>query len=206
LINKEGKDSEVKYSIRLIALAIMAAALAAPAHAQNNLIFKLGPTGGIQSCIPGAKGRVTVTAVAGAENMHVEVSGLPKNTDFDLFVIQVPNSPFGMSWYVSDMTTDANGLSVGDFVGKFNHETFTVAPGVAPAPLTEPTDASSNPITAPIQMYHVGLWFDRPVDAVAAGCAGATTPFNGTHNAGVQILNSFDPAHPNALGPLFRAP
>ena len=39
-------------------------------------------------------------------------------------------------------------------------------------------------------MYHLGLWFNSPKDAVAAHCAGATTPFNGEHNAGVQVLST----------------
>jgi len=41
-----------------------------------------------------------------------------------------------------------------------------------------------------VQMYHLGLWFNSPKDAVAAGCAGATTPFNGEHDAGVQALST----------------
>ena len=38
--------------------------------------------------------------------------------------------------------------------------------------------------------FHLGLWFNSPADAVAAGCPGATTPFNGEHNAGVQVLST----------------
>ena len=199
----------MKPAILAVAIVLASSTAIAPAFAAvpvNNLVFGMQPTGGAQSCIPGAKGRVTVAVVEGAENMHVEFSGLPKNTGFDLFVIQAPSSPFGMSWYVSDLATDEKGMAVGDFVGKFSRETFVVAPGPVPAPQTEPTDAATNPVTAPIQMYHVGLWFDTSADAVKAGCASAVTPFNGTHSAGVQILNTFAPANPNALGPLFRAP
>lgn len=199
----------MKSSIIAVAAALAGGSLGAPAFAAaptNNLVFGMLPSGGAQSCIPGARGRVAVSVVEGAENMHVEVSGLPKNTGFDLFVTQAPTSPFGMAWYVSDLLTDDKGVAVGDFVGKFSRETFVVAPGPVPAPQTEPTDAATNPVTAPIQMYHVGLWFDTSADAVKAGCASAVTPFNGTHNAGVQILNTFVPANPNALGPLFRAP
>jgi hypothetical protein len=79
--------------------------------------------------------------------MHVEVSGLPKNTGFDLFVIQVPRSPFGLSWYLGDMLTDAHGVAVGDFIGRVNIGTFIVAPGTAPAPVVLAGDASSNPAT-----------------------------------------------------------
>ena len=51
-------------------------------------------------------------------------------------------------------------------------------------------DASLNPAFNPVQMYRQGLWFNSPKDATAAGCAGATTPFNGKHDAGVQALST----------------
>ena len=38
--------------------------------------------------------------------------------------------------------------------------------------------------------YHVGLWFNSPKTAAKAGCGSTVTPFNGTHNAGVQILST----------------
>ena len=49
-------------------------------------------------------------------------------------------------------------------------------------------------------MYHVGIWFDSPAAAVAAGCANTVTKFNGTHNAGVQAINTSN--FPDATGPL----
>ncbi len=196
----------MKYTFRLVAatLAVCAISSISPARAQNNFIFGMVPTDGVESCIPKAKGRVTITTLGVVENMHVEVSGLPKATDFDLFVIQVPTTPFGLSWYMGDMLTDNNGEAVGDFIGRFNEGTFTVALGVAPAPVVLPGDASSNPATAPIQMYHLGLWFDTPADAGKSGCSTTVTPFNSTHNAGVQILNTSN--FPATKGPLFHAP
>jgi hypothetical protein len=41
--------------------------------------------------------------------MKVRVKGLPPNTEFDFFVIQVPNTPFGLSWYQGDIETNDNG-------------------------------------------------------------------------------------------------
>jgi hypothetical protein len=49
-------------------------------------------------------------------------------------------------------------------------------------------------------MYHLGLWFNSPTDAAAAGCSHATTPFNGEHNAGPQALSTQN--FPNGFGPL----
>ena len=75
-------------------------------------------------------------------------------------------------------------------------ETFIVAPGVAPAPIDpfhDPKripDALQNPATAPVQIYHLGLWFNNPQDVVKAGGPGTVTPFNGEHDAGVQVLNT----------------
>lgn len=176
------------------------------ANAQDNFIFSMVPTGGTEACIPKAKGRVTISPTLGlVENMHVEASGLPPNTDFDLFVIQVPTAPFGLSWYMGDMLTDANGVAVNDFIGRFNIGTFIVAPGAAPAPkvLNKPPfpDASTNlGKEGPVQLYHLGLWFDTPTDANQAGCGTVVTPFNSTHNAGVQILNTSN--FSNNFGPL----
>ena len=42
--------------------------------------------------------------------MKVTVWGLPPNTDFDFFVIQVPNAPFGLSWYQGDIETNKDGV------------------------------------------------------------------------------------------------
>jgi hypothetical protein len=34
------------------------------------------------------------------------------------------------------------------------------------------------------------LWFGTPEVAVAAGCPNTTTPFNGDHTAGIQVLST----------------
>jgi hypothetical protein len=61
-------------------------------------------------------------------------------------------------------------------------------------------DADANPQTGPIHTFHLGLWFNSPHDAVQTGCPGAVIPFNGEHNAGVQILNTSN--YPDDQGPL----
>jgi hypothetical protein len=171
----------------------------------DSKIFTMRVSPGAATCLPNAKGRVTVSNLGTVENLHVEVVGLRKNTEYDFFVIQVPNAPFGLSWYQGDIETDALGNGVGDFVGRFSVETFIVAPGQAfvPKPV-HPTDApagSKNPaIPAPIHTYHLGLWFNSPADATSIGCPGGTTPFNGDHTAGSQVLNTGD--FPNDQGPL----
>jgi hypothetical protein len=105
-----------------------------------------------------------------------------------------------MSWYQGDVETDSTGAGSTRFLGRFSNETFIVAPGAASAPAPHASDAQQNPPTGPIHTYHVGLWFNSPVDAAAAGCPGTTTPFNGDHTAGVQVLNTSN--FPDLAGPL----
>src|SRR5207249_11374360 len=88
--------------------------------------------------------------------------GLPAHTNFDFFVIQVPNPPFGLSWYQGDIETDDFGRAHQRFIGRFNLETFIVAPGQAPAPVVHNVDAPTNPATPPVHTYHLGLWFNSP--------------------------------------------
>jgi len=170
---------------------------------KNIVKFQMVVSGGAATCLPKASANVTIVPGGPVENMSVSVSGLPPKTDFDFFVIQVPTAPFGMSWYQGDIETDSNGNGQGNFVGRFSIETFVVAPGVAAAPLTfsgKFPSVSPNPMTGPIQMYHLGLWFDNPSDAQKAGCPSTETPFNGEHNAGIQVLNTSN--FPNLTGPL----
>jgi hypothetical protein len=142
------------------------------------------------NCLEHATGHVVVRSLGPVEIMKVHVAGLPPNTDFDFFVIQIPNTPFGLSWYQGDIQTGDDGTGTGTFVGRFSIETFIVAPGSASAPVVHHVDASTNPATGPVHTFHLGLWFNSPADAVHAGCPGATTPFNGDHTAGIQVLST----------------
>ena len=180
--------------------AALASGFTQPAAAKKKFSFKLVSSS--STCVPKAAGRVKITPVGANQKLQVKVWNLPKNTDFDLFVIQVPGAPFGLSWYQGDIETNRKGRGTGEFIGIFSKETFTVAPGVAPAPVVFDDNADSNPATAPVQMYHLGLWFNSPEDAAKAGCPDLVTPFNGEHNAGVQVLNTSN--FPDLKGPLRR--
>ena len=194
------KKLSVKLAAAIGAAALGAASLgvaAANAGSQHpRAVFSMQRSPGIVAagCVPNARARVVIKSAGPVELMTVEASGLPANTDFDLFVIQVPNAPFGVSWYEGDLETNTHGRGHQTYVGRFSVETFAIAPNTAPAPVvhTSPPfpDAASNPPFAPVHTYHLGLWFNLPADAARAGCPGATTPFNGDHNAGVQVLNT----------------
>jgi len=148
------------------------------------------------NCLADARATVTIQSKGAVEHMDVHVSGLPPKTEFDFFVIQIPNAPFGLAWYQGDIETNGEGKGHQRFIGRFNIETFIVAqpPGGQEAPVVHDQppfpDASLNPATEPVHTYHLGLWFNSPQDAVAAGCPGAVTRFNGDHTAGIQVLST----------------
>jgi len=171
-----------------------------PAKKPTSFSFDLVTSAGAAACLPDLRGEVRITQRGENQEMDVFVSGLPANTTFTVFVLQLPHAPFGMSWYQGDIETNQHGDGRASFVGIFSDETFVMAPGVGPAPVVHPADANVNPQTAPVHTFHLGMWFDSKEDAVAAGCAGGQTPFNGEHAAGIQVLNTTN--FPDADGPI----
>ena len=154
-------------------------------------------------CVSNARGHVTISDVGANQRMQVRVDGLPPHTEFALFVLQTPKKPFGMSWYQGDIVTDENGSGSQQFFGIFSRELFVFAPATRAAPQTDPgIDAATNPVTAPVHTYHLGLWFSDPTDASNAGCPGDPTPFEGNHRAGIQVLNTSNFGTEAADGPL----
>ena len=155
----------------------------APARATQTFSFKLVPSSpAISACLPKASGHATITTGKLNDVMKVTVSGMPAGIGFDLFVIQQPAAPFGVSWYQSDVQAGATGRGSATVQGIFDAETFSVSPG---GTATFP----------PTHQYHLGLWFDNPQTPFKLGCEpGATspivTPFNGEQHAGIQVLNT----------------
>jgi hypothetical protein len=157
------------------------------------------------NCLAGASAEVRIRSEGPVEVMDVSVQGLPPKTNFDVFVTQVPNAPFGLAWYQGDLETNPHGRGHQTFIGRFNEETFIVAPGSAAAPVVHHNafpDAQINPPTGPVHTFHLGVWFNSPADAVKAGCPGDVTPFNGEHDAGIQALSSRN--FLDAQGPLLN--
>lgn len=188
----------IAFAALLTAAAFAVPAAAEAAASSETITFQMQAS----SCVKDARAAVIVHSFGDFENMEVLVRGLPPNTDFDLFTIQVPKAPFGVSWYVGDIKTDSFGVGVGNFTGRFSSETFVVSPGAVQPPWIHPGDARIGAQFAPIHTFHLGLWFNSPADAVKAGCPNITTPFNGEHNAGVQVLNTG--SYPDLRGPLLQ--
>jgi hypothetical protein len=191
--------------VSAFAFAATLAAGTAVAAKVDRVRFDMVVSPGAARCLPYAHGDVTIQSLGPVEVMRVQVSGLPPHTDFDFFVIQTPNAPFGVSWYQGDINTNAQGYGDQRFIGRFNVETFAVSPGVVtPPPQVHKNgpfpDATAGVAFRPIHTFHLGLWFNSPGDAVKAGCPGATTPFNGDHRAGIQVLNTAN--FPPEQGPL----
>lgn len=188
--------------IRLLALVglVLAAPVSQALAKPASYSFDLTPSAPAAICLPNARGSVRITSHGQNQLMNVEVSGMPANNTFTVFVLQVPHGPFGLSWYQGDVVTDKDGNGHGKFIGIFSHETFVVAPGSVPAPVIDPNDATTNPATAPVHTLHLGMWFDSTAEASAAGCPTGQTPFNGDHTAGIQVLNTT--SFPDDDGPL----
>lgn len=207
----------------LIAAACVAAALPASGtlHAQATSAkgtsgasrFEMVRSTGAEKagCLPQARGAVTVVPGDANDLMLVRVAGLLPDTDFDFFVTQLPDAPFGVSWYQSDLHTNASGYGVISVRGIFDTETFSLSPG-GPAGgsdpaqgLTAPAVVDTNATLRPTHQYHLGLWFNSPEDAAKAGCPAAVTPFNGEQHAGIQALSTRNfPANAGPLSQVHR--
>jgi hypothetical protein len=169
-----------------------------PQH-HNTFTFKLVPTNAnIKACLPHARGQATIERGAQNDELTLHVNGLAPNTGYDLFVIEIPHAPFGISWYQSDLQTNHEGEGTVSVRGIFNVETFSVSQPNSPTTTFSPT-----------HQYHLGLWFNDPNVPFKLGCEpGATspiiTPFNGEQHAGIQVLNTSN--FPDNAGPLSHVP
>jgi hypothetical protein len=202
-------EAKTRWSMRIATLLAVGTLLlgawtaAAVAEKKEKLEFDMVVSADAATCLPRATGHVTIEAEGENQRMRVDVEGLAPHTTYTLFVLQVPTTPFAMSWYQGDITTNHEGQGHKTFLGIFSSETFAFAPAVRTAPQTHPgIDAASNPTTAPIHMYHLGMWFSDPNDAAAVGCGGALKTFDGDHVAGIQVLNTSNAGTEAADGPL----
>jgi hypothetical protein len=164
----------------------------ASAASSHSFTFALVPSPGIRACLPHIGGVVRITPGSENDLMQVTIFGAPRNAEFDLFVIQQPNKPFGVSWYQTDVNANGQGVGSASVRGVFDRETFSVSPG-------------GTTTFAPTHQYHLGLWFNDPKLPFRLGCepgapAPVVTPFNGEQHAGIQALNTAE--FPVNAGPL----
>ena len=136
------------------ALALAPAVGLAQALPPNNpnsttFTFPLTVSPGAATCLPNAKGVVIDHTFGNVEYLEIVVSGLPPNTDFVLFVIQVPNAPFGLASYNGDILTDDTGTGVLNVVGRsiLGHSSFPLA--LCPRVMFSPHSPRSSPNQRP---------------------------------------------------------
>jgi hypothetical protein len=193
-----------KVSIMVVVSVVVVALAAAAAFAVDDTTsFKMVRSQAAvdNECLKGAKANVDVrTTPTDNQIMDVTVNHAPKNTEFELFITQQPNSPFGVSWYQADFTTNNQGQGEVRARGIFSEELFVFAPGVVKAPQVDNQDAEKNPAFDPVHTFHLGLWFGSPQEAEDAGCPDTVTAFDGDHEAGIQAFSTRN--FPNLKGPL----
>src|SRR5919202_962509 len=202
---RKGRSPQQMRKLSIIAvLSLLVVALAAAtAFAVDSKDFNMvrSQTAVANDCLEGARANVDVrTTPTDQQIMDVTVDHAPKNTEFEVFVTQQANAPFGVSWYQADFDTNDQGHGEVRARGIFSEEVFAVAPGSVSAPQVDDADAETNPTFAPVHTYHVGLWFGSPEEAQAAGCPANVTPFDGDHSAGIQAFSTRN--FPALNGPL----
>jgi hypothetical protein len=184
-------------AVTVAAGVVIAVGLTSASGAEHSFSFKLKPSAGITACLPHAAGKVTITPGKLNDTMKVSISGMPAKASFDLFVIQLPTKPFGVSWYQTDVDANSHGTGTATVRGVFDAETFSVSPG-------------GTTTFGPTHQFHLGLWFNNPNTPFRLGCEpGATsptiTPFNGKQHAGIQVLNTAQfPANKGPLSHVHR--
>jgi hypothetical protein len=189
--------------IAVLSLLVVALASAAAFAVDSTTSFKMVRSQAAvdNDCLEGAKANVDVrTTPMDNQIMDVTLNHAPKNTEFELFVTQQPNSPFGVSWYQADFTTNNQGQGEVRARGIFSEELFAFAPGVVKAPQVDNQDAEKNPAFDPVHTFHLGLWFGSPEEAKDAGCPDTVTAFDGDHEAGIQAFSTRN--FPDLKGPL----
>jgi hypothetical protein len=188
--------------IAVLSLLVVALTAAAAFAGEDSTSFNMvrSQAAVANDCLEGAGAHVDVRTVGGLQNMDVTLNHAPKNTEFELFVTQQPNSPFGVSWYQADFETNNKGHGEVRARGIFGEELFVFAPGSVEAPQVDDQDAATNPAFDPVHTLHLGLWFGSPQEAEDAGCPATVTKFDGDHNAGIQALSTRN--FPALEGPL----
>ena len=151
-------------------------------HDSNDKVqFDLVPSSpAIADCLPYLSARVEVdleTAQKGRDEFKIEASGLPPDSEFTVFLLEVPGAPFGAAEYIGDFSTNGEGRGANKFK-LIVEEAFA-------STLVDGTRVRAD-------LNHVGFWFADPAgDDVCLGSGqGPITPFDGDNEAGVQVMNS----------------
>src|SRR5437764_5444195 len=151
--------------------------------------FPLFPSG-VKKAFPNAKGVVTIVQgnpeVSLFDTVTVDVEGMPANTTFTIFFIELANKPFGHVQYVADLHTRDDGT------GDVTFQTITLVAFAADA--SNPgTSKDQSGDASGVQLEHLGMWFSSLQDAQKALNDNTLkgTPFDGGNpplHAGPQAM------------------
>jgi hypothetical protein len=176
----------VKIAKRYVIAALLAAvgsmgSVAVGAQNRGLQSFTLTPpAGAVATCMPDATARVVVIPsedILGVDALLLRAQGLPPDTEFTVFLTELPGPPFGAVQYIGDFTTNAAGR------GSLRAESII-------------NEAFSSTIVGTTrvrkELNHVVIWFADPAgdDFCFGAGGGVTTPFDGDGQAGVTALSS----------------
>ena len=154
----------------------------ARAAAAKTTNLRLTPsTPQLAKCMPHARVRVTVkstTDQVGFDRFIVRARGLPRNTDFTVFLLETAGAPFGAAEYIGDITSNRRGTARNEF-RLIVDEAFS--------------STIVNGQRVRVDLNRVGMWFADPADDDFCRATPGTdkvTPFDGDNEAGVQAFNS----------------
>ena len=178
------KRSRISVSLATVGLALLAGLGTARAEdlTEKTIRFDLHPVNA--ACLPNASGRVVVfheEESRGVDALRLRVSGLPPNTDFAVFLTSADafaTPPFGVTEYIGDFTTNAEGhgsLQVDAIID----EAFVTNPVPGTPPTRNRTD-----------LDHLVFWFADPAQVPACFNFLNATPFDGDGKAGPAAMSS----------------
>jgi hypothetical protein len=134
----------------------------------------------LAACMRGAQLSVKVSLTGdrrGSDRFEISGDHLPPSTDFTVFLLQQPGTPFGAAEYIGDLSTNPDGSAHTDLeliVGEAFSSTLVGG------------------IRTRVDLNSLGVWFADPTgdDFCLGQGNGAVTPFDGDNQAGVQAFNS----------------
>jgi len=151
------------------------------AHALTTISFDLVPVNA--RCLRDATGHVTVLHkedTLGVDTLHLDVRGLPANTDFAVFLTSADAfaaPPFRAVAYIGDFTTNAVGL------GSLKVDAIIAEAFVSTLAGTPPTRVRAD-------LDHLVFWFADPAQVPACFNFVGSTPFDGDGVAGPAAMSS----------------
>jgi hypothetical protein len=174
---KKMKMTQLAVALMFVTLGLTVPYALGVAHALTTISFGLVP---VATCLQDATGAVTVLHkedTLGVDTLHLDVRGLPADTDFAVFLTSADaftSPPFGTAEYIGDFTTNAAGIGSLK-VDAIIAEAFVSTPGTP---------------RGRADLDHLVFWFADPVQAQDACSLTADTPFDGDGHAGPAAMSS----------------